>query len=197
MEAGVGRGDLLARYPHPSNLLFGCDISEGNIEGCKMWFDELRRPVHLCHADLEHLPYRDRSFDVVYSLSVLWYVPSLSIAVDELFRVAKPGGLVVFDMLNAWHVTSLANHGWRILCRLAGRELGRTTLTTPRRMTSLVKRWSNDFHIYGNYLLLPTFLPVLKEAGNWCKWFPRLSYAMTESPMRLLSHKLLVVARKS
>jgi ubiquinone/menaquinone biosynthesis C-methylase UbiE len=196
LEVGAGRGDLLSKFPHESNHVVGCDLSEGNIVGCNERFNELQRSVYLSHADAEQLPFLDDTFDAVYSLSVLWYIPDYRNAIKEMFRVAKPGGLVVFDMLNTLHITSLSNHFWRHFCRLFGRELGHTSLSSTSMLCKTTEEFSDDFHVYGNYLLLPAFLPILKEAGNWCRYFPSMAYAMSEGTSRALAHKLLVVARK-
>jgi ubiquinone/menaquinone biosynthesis C-methylase UbiE len=197
LEVGVGRGDLLSQMPHESCDLYGCDLSEGNIAGCAERFSELQREVHLCHADAENIPYQSNSFDAVYSLSVMWYVPDYQTAISEMFRVAKPGGLVLFDMLNAFHITSISNHLWRMACRAFGRELGHTSLASPSSLLDAIKSYASEYNLYGNYLLLPAGLPVLKEAGNLCRFVPSMAYAMTESPLRGLSHKLLVVAKKN
>lgn len=196
LEVGMGRGDLLSRIPHETCQLYGCDLSEGNVASCAERFREMKREARLCHADAEQLPYGNNSFDAVYSLSVLWYVPDYRNVIREMFRVAKPGGLVVFDMYNAWHITSLSNHCWRYLCRAMGRELGRTTLATVSSLTEVVAPLAVDYHIYGNYLLLPAGLPVLKEMGNLCRFIPSMAYAMNEEIMRSLAHKLLVIAHK-
>ena len=196
LEVGVGRGDLLSRMPADTGALFGCDLSEGNIAGCAARFQEMKREAFLCHSDAEQLPYGSDSFDAVYSLSVLWYLPDYRAAIREMFRVAKPGGLVLFDTYNAWHVTSLSNHVWRKICRTMGRELGRTTLATASALKEAVEPLAKECRVYGNYLVLPAGLPVLKEAGNWCRFVPSLAYAMSEGPFRSLAHKLLVVARK-
>ena len=196
LEVGCGRGDLLAQYPPASNERVGCDLSEGNIIACSERFQETDPSVKLVHSDAENLPFANRYFDAVYSLSVLWYLPDSRRAIDEMFRVTKPGGLVLFDTLNTWHVTSLANHWWRKACRVFGRELGRTSLSSASQLIQTVQPWASEFHVYGNYLFLPVGLPVLKEAGNWCRFFPSLAYAMSEGPARVFSHKLLVVARK-
>lgn len=196
LEVGCGRGDLLAFYPPVSNELFGCDLSEGNVRACWQRFHELNREVRLVHSDAENLPFADGYFDAVYSLSVLWYLPDCRRAIEEMFRVTKPGGLVLFDALNVWHVTSLSNHVWRKVCRAFGRELGRTSLSSVSRLKAAVGNKSDDFHIYGNYLFLPAGLPVLKEAGNWCRFVPPFAYAMSEGLARPFAHKLLVAARK-
>lgn len=197
LEVGVGRGDLLSRFVPDTNMRFGCDLSAGNIQASQQRFAEESRSVFLSHADAETLPFADASFDAVYSLSVLFYVPNWPHAVAEMFRVAKPGGLVLFDMLNALHVTSMANHTWRIACRMMGRELGRTTLATPASLLAAARPHACSLRCTGNYILLPAGLPVLKEAGNWCQFVPALAYANTESPARWLAHKILIQATRS
>ena len=49
---------------------------------------------------LERMPYANASFDVSLALGVLEYT-DLELAVGELSRVTRPGGLVVVSMLNA------------------------------------------------------------------------------------------------
>ncbi|MDP8245020.1 MAG: class I SAM-dependent methyltransferase [Candidatus Hinthialibacter antarcticus] len=197
LEVGVGRGDLLSRFVPDNNELFGCDLSAGNIDGCRERFQTMKREVCLTHADAERLPYRDGEFDAVYSLSVLFYLPDCRVAVDEMFRITKPGGLVLFDMLNASHITSISNHVWRKVCRLFGRELGRTSLATPTMLHEAVAKHSTQFNLYGNYLLLPVGLPVLKERANVCRLVPSMAYPMQEGAAAWLGHKLLTVARKA
>ena len=51
-------------------------------------------------GQLERMPYADASFDVSLALGVLEYT-DLDLAVGELSRVTRPGGLVVVSMLNA------------------------------------------------------------------------------------------------
>ncbi|MBI1388514.1 MAG: methyltransferase domain-containing protein [bacterium] len=196
LEVGAGRGDLIERFTPADNFVTGCDLSWGNLLACQSRFAGRETPVELVHADAETLPFRDGTFDAVYSLSVLFYCPSVSRAVDEMFRVTRPGGLVVFDMLNALHVTSLTNHIWRRLRRWMGRDLGLTSLSSPAELHRAISRHADDYHLYGNYLVLPAGLPVLKEAGNLCRYVPSLAYAMREGAGAWLGHKLLAHARK-
>jgi SAM-dependent methyltransferase len=43
-------------------------------------------------GDLYHLPFGDNSFDYVFSVYVLEHVPDTQKAINEMFRVLKPGG---------------------------------------------------------------------------------------------------------
>jgi len=47
-----------------------------------------------CQLDAEGLPYRDNSFDAVISGMTFGTLPNQKIALDEMIRVVKPGGMV-------------------------------------------------------------------------------------------------------
>ena len=50
------------------------------------------RPVKLIVGDMSALPFPDNSFDLVTTGYGLRNVPNLERAIDELFRVLRPGG---------------------------------------------------------------------------------------------------------
>ena len=196
LEVGVGRGDLLVQLGEGPAELFGCDISNENLRAAASRLKELDCPAALSHADAEQLPFRDGCFDAVYAFSVLWYLPSPARAVAEMCRVARPGGIVVFDMLNATHITSAAYHAARIVARWFGRERGRTRLASPRTVRSWLAPYCSQIKVYGSYILLPAGLPVVGEKANVFHLVPNWAAAMTDSPWRYLAHKLVVVATR-
>ena len=56
-------------------------------------------------ADAHLLPFKDSSFDIVYSVAVLEHLKRPWAAADKIFRVLHPGGHVVFELpfLNVIH----------------------------------------------------------------------------------------------
>ena len=50
---------------------------------------------------MRRLPFADRSFDKTVSVTAIEFIEEARSAVAELFRVAKPGGLVVVAGLNS------------------------------------------------------------------------------------------------
>jgi ubiquinone/menaquinone biosynthesis C-methylase UbiE len=63
-------------------------------------------------ADMTTLPFADRSFDKSVSVAALEFVADEKRAVAELFRVTRPGGVVVVATLNSlspWAVRRSAN----------------------------------------------------------------------------------------
>jgi len=50
-------------------------------------------------ADADHLPFKDRSFDVVVSVTLLQNVPEPSATMKEIARVLKPKGVAIVTSL--------------------------------------------------------------------------------------------------
>jgi ubiquinone/menaquinone biosynthesis C-methylase UbiE len=46
------------------------------------------------------MPFRDASYDVVYSFGVLHHTPRTSLAIEEVCRVLKPGGTAIISVYN-------------------------------------------------------------------------------------------------
>lgn len=97
LDVGCGNGLLLQRFltygAHPSNLS-GIDLLKERIEQARF----LNPAIHWHTGSAHQLPYADASFDlimlsVVFS-SILDYALRKRIA-DEIWRVLKPGGLIL------------------------------------------------------------------------------------------------------
>lgn len=100
-ELGIGTG-----YPFAENLLAagidvsGCDISQELIAELKQAFPAVNAYVG-GYEDLDKFKIElDKSFDVVYSLRSSWYFTNISVAIDFMLYFARPGGVVIFDIMN-------------------------------------------------------------------------------------------------
>ena len=58
-------------------------------------------PFHMVRSDMRALPFADRSFDKTVSVTAIEFVEDARAAVAELFRVTRPGGLIVVACLNS------------------------------------------------------------------------------------------------
>lgn len=89
LEVGCGRGEFLSGFIECGVDGYGVDRSSLAEKYCP--------EATICTADLElePIPYSDNYFDVVYSKSVIehFYYPEK--LVQEIYRVLKPGGLVI------------------------------------------------------------------------------------------------------
>ncbi|NVJ59571.1 MAG: malonyl-ACP O-methyltransferase BioC [Gammaproteobacteria bacterium] len=100
VDVGCGTGhftrQLKQRYK--KSKVFGCDIAGGMIQQAKSqqgWFNRIDYQV----ADMDWLPFADKSVDLIFSnLAVQWSVNPKH-TFNELCRILKPGGLLLFSTL--------------------------------------------------------------------------------------------------
>lgn len=59
---------------------------------------DLNSPLADVQADICNLPFQDRSFDIILCNHVLEHIPDDTRAMQELFRVLKPGGWGIFQI---------------------------------------------------------------------------------------------------
>jgi SAM-dependent methyltransferase len=59
---------------------------------------DLNSPLADVKADICHLPFEDHSFDVIFCNHVLEHIPDDTKAMQELYRVLKPGGMAILQI---------------------------------------------------------------------------------------------------
>ncbi|HAV78083.1 MAG TPA: hypothetical protein DCX53_12105 [Anaerolineae bacterium] len=91
LEVGSGTGYWLNMLHQITGKLFGLDYSFGMIEQAK----GRPAPLKLLRGSAVQLPYRDNSFDLLYSVDAIHHFVDHKAFVAEAFRVLKPGGAFV------------------------------------------------------------------------------------------------------
>ncbi len=92
LEIGCGVGTDLSQFAKNGALVTGVDLTESAIKLAKRRFKAMRLKGTLRVADAERLPFPSNSFDLVYSFGVLHHTPNTQKAMNEVYRVLKPGG---------------------------------------------------------------------------------------------------------
>ncbi len=111
-ELAIGNG-----YPFAVELtqngitVTGVDISELLIEECAALAPQARAFVGGYNdlAVLQRLG--EQRFALVYCFRSTWHFPDIENAIDFMVRIARPGGLVMFDVMNSdspWNLALLA-----------------------------------------------------------------------------------------
>lgn len=96
-EWGCGPGrvirNLPAKLPNGSSV-YGSDYNQETIEWCKKNLKEINFSLNELNPPL---PYKDVQFDFAYCISVFTHLSETNglMWADELYRVLKPGGLLV------------------------------------------------------------------------------------------------------
>jgi ubiquinone/menaquinone biosynthesis C-methylase UbiE len=99
LDAGCGcDAPISSLHAEKAGLSVGCDLVDTFCEV---------KGVKIIRADLNHLPFSDRSFDLIFSRSVLEHLKDPCRTFRELARVLKPGGAMVLITPNKYDYASL------------------------------------------------------------------------------------------
>ena len=97
LEISVGNGANIRFLPRSAEF-FGIDVSWGQLKRCSDLGKKIGFDIELFQAEAEHLPFADEAFDVVFNVASINYIEDKKKAVDEMFRVARPGArLLIAD----------------------------------------------------------------------------------------------------
>lgn len=105
LEIGCGMGTDLLQFARGGACCTGVDLTPRSIEITRHRFRVYDAAGSFMISDGEHLPFRDESFDVVYSNGVLHHTPDTAGAIREVHRVLRPGGTakVMLYHRNSWN----------------------------------------------------------------------------------------------
>lgn len=120
LEIGVGMGaDHVEWARSGPRSLTGVDLTPRAVEHARARLALNGAESRLEVADAERLPFADASFDLVYSWGVLHHSPDTPRAVDEVWRVLRPGGTA---RVMIYHAHSLVGYAlWLRYALIAGR----------------------------------------------------------------------------
>lgn len=158
--AGNALGDLRQRLPHAQ--LSGIDISFGMLQQARS------HEVPLSQSVVEKLPLAAQSFDLVYAMGVIDYLPEPAIFFEATSRILRPNGHLLFTYPNA---QSLYRTSRDRVKRAVG--YGRKRVSAQPLQSVTIDRWlakhqlqlvERRFITYGNGVV---FLPLATNFNRW------------------------------
>jgi ubiquinone/menaquinone biosynthesis C-methylase UbiE len=99
LDAGCGTGIFTLDYLTAGAEVTGLDISAPMLAVAETRLSGY--PFAAVQGDILALPFEDAYFDKTVSVTALEFIEDARRAVAELFRVTKPGGIVVVGTLNS------------------------------------------------------------------------------------------------
>lgn len=105
LEIGSGEGYILSyiRGIRPDIRLIGSDITIDIVTKSR-----LREPrAYWCVAKAEHLPFANKSFDLVVACEVLEHIPVPELALSEMQRVSKRFSLITVPNEPLWRILNI------------------------------------------------------------------------------------------
>jgi phosphatidylethanolamine/phosphatidyl-N-methylethanolamine N-methyltransferase len=96
LEVGVGTGINLSLYPRKAQVT-GIDFSSSMLEKARERAARKNAaPVRLLQMDAADLKFADDRFDIVYAPYLISVVPDPVTVAQEMRRVCRPGGRIIF-----------------------------------------------------------------------------------------------------
>jgi SAM-dependent methyltransferase len=95
LEIGCGLGTDLLQFAKAGAFVTGIDLTPRSVELSSRRFELYGAKGDFEIGDAENLNFANETFDLVYSHGVLHHSPNTQRAVDEIYRVLKPGGKTI------------------------------------------------------------------------------------------------------
>ncbi|HEX8491216.1 MAG TPA: class I SAM-dependent methyltransferase [Pyrinomonadaceae bacterium] len=87
LDVGVGLGRVLSNFPQLER--YGMDISFGYLKEVQS------KGIEVCFAQVEEMPYKPETFDLVLATDILEHVLDLNVSCAKMLSVLKPGGILI------------------------------------------------------------------------------------------------------
>lgn len=144
LDIAVGTGWSSEQFARMGAEVTAVDITPAAVESTKRRFSLYGLKGEVLEADAEKLPFADNTFDYVLAWGCLMHTPNTPKAIDEIFRVLKPGG-------TAWALMYYRNSShWRYNIFFLKGILGLQRLKYDTQ--SLANRFTDGVYTGGNCL---------------------------------------------
>jgi ubiquinone/menaquinone biosynthesis C-methylase UbiE len=197
LEIGCGMGTDLLQFARAGARCTGIDLTPRSVEITRHRFKLYGADGDFMISDGERLPFRDESFDVVYSNGVLHHTPDTAGAIREVRRVLRPGGVAKVmlyhrNSLNYWieiilrrgllggeflrgrsaeeimsRVIEHSDHGARPLVKVYSRGQARELFSGFRDVTIQIEQLTRDELRFLSPLISESILTRLRQKVGW------------------------------
>ncbi|AOM40781.1 malonyl-ACP O-methyltransferase BioC [Xenorhabdus hominickii] len=95
LDAGCGTGFFSARWKQKGKQVIALDLASGMLSHAQ----NQQVADYYLQGDIEHLGLADNSVDICFSNLAVQWCNDLPNALQEFYRVTRPGGIIVFSTL--------------------------------------------------------------------------------------------------
>jgi len=99
LDAGCGTGVFTTHICETGAKVVGLELSRPMLG--RAAFKNKGMPFLSVQGDMRRLPFAGDSFDKAVSITAIEFIEDAEVAVEEMFRVTKPGGIIVVATLNS------------------------------------------------------------------------------------------------
>jgi len=182
LEAGCGTGRILLYLAFKGLECHGIDPSNNMLKQFKQKLEKHNIKISLKEGDIEHIPYKENTFDCTFTVHVLMHLPDYKNAFKEMYRVTKKNGIVICDFPNK-------DSPWTKLSLLMNPNEERTRLFTIKELKDFFKNF--NYEIIGIFSYARTFykIPVIQ-------FLVALMERIIPLPMWFRRHLFIVVKKQ-
>lgn len=162
LEVGSGTGELISylQYNYPKIKTHGLDFSSVSISNSTTNSQKFNIPTSFTEGDIKNMPFDNDYFDIVFGDQVLAHLDNIDLALSEIYRVTKKGGVVAFTSAN-----KLRPDGWDLYKKLSTSHEGyKQESFYPWQLTNILNK--NGFKkdkYYGEVLFLFRNINLIKN----------------------------------
>lgn len=164
LEVGAGTGRDSLRLVKLGAVVFQIDYAESSLAIIRSISKEEGISVHAVQGDAFALPFGDHSFDIVFHQGLLEHFGENDARklLRENIRVVKPGGLLLVDVPQRYHIYTIFKH---ILILI-----GRWFAGWEREFSVRELKWVVEgegvqvIHTYGEWMYPSLFYRAIREA---------------------------------
>lgn len=150
---------------------FGIDISEPTVRQARAAFagQPNARPLQGVAGDVRDIPFKDDSFDAIYSMGTIEHFDATERAVAEMARVLKPGGRAIIGVPNR-HDPFLRPALATVMQWLGLYAYGYEKSYSRRKLRTMLERAGFTVVAETSILFIPGWLRMLDLAcHSWCR----------------------------
>jgi SAM-dependent methyltransferase len=202
LDVGCGIGLYTNAFGRETPQVFGVEVERERA------LEARERATGVTQAIGERLPFADAVFDIVFSHEVLEHVGDDRICVEEIVRVARPGGHIVVFAPNRlypfethgvfwrgrYHFGNVPLVNWlpnRLRDRLAPHVRAYTSRDLHRLFEGLSVRTIHHTQIY------PGYDNIIARAPALGRLMRSVTYALERTPLRVFGLSHLLVLEKT
>ncbi|MFZ5518609.1 MAG: methyltransferase domain-containing protein [Candidatus Zhuqueibacterota bacterium] len=162
LEVGAGSARDSFQFAHDQAMVYVLDYSPQALAIVRKLNAQSPAKLNLIQSDAFHIPVPDNTFDIVFHQGLLEHFRDPRPLIQENFRVLKPGGLLLIDVPQRYHVYTLIKH---ILILLNRWFAGWETEFSIRELKNLMQQQGFAIKFcYGRWMRPSLFYRIMREA---------------------------------